>query len=77
MEKMIYLDNSATTRLHKEVVEAMLPYFTEYYANPSAIYKSASKIRDDIEKSRELIAKSLNCKSSEIYFTSGGTESNN
>lgn len=75
--KLIYLDNAATTRTKKEVLDVMLPYFTDYYANPSAVYNFSSKVRNDITIAREVIADSLGASSREIYFTSGGTEADN
>ena len=72
MGKMIYLDNAATTKTAPEVVEAMLPYFTEMYGNPSSIYDFASK-----SKARGQIADALGAKKEEIYFTAGGSESDN
>lgn len=75
--KMIYLDNAATTRCKPEVVEAMLPYFTEQYGNASAVYEFASKMKEPIAKARETIADSLGAKPEEIYFTSCGTEADN
>lgn len=75
--KLIYLDNAATTRTKKEVLDVMLPYFTDYYANPSAVYNFSSKVRNDITAAREVIADSLGASSREIYFTSGGTEADN
>lgn len=78
MEKrLIYLDNAATTKTAPEVVEAMLPYFTEYYGNPSSIYSFASQNKDAVTKQRESIAEALGAKSNEIYFTAGGTEADN
>ena len=76
-DKLIYLDNAATTKVKPEVLEAMLPYFTDYYTNPSAVYNFSSKVRNDISLAREVIADSLSVSSREIYFTSGGTESDN
>ena len=76
-DKLIYLDNAATTKVKPEVLEAMLPYFSDYYANPSAVYNFSSKVRNDISLAREVIADSLSASSREIYFTSGGTESDN
>ena len=76
-DKLIYLDNAATTKTRPEVLEAMLPYFSTYYANPSAVYNFSSKIRNNIAMAREIIADSLSANSREIYFTSGGTESDN
>ncbi len=77
MSELIYLDNAATTKVHPEVVEAMLPYFTEVYGNASAIYDFGQKCKQAIEESREIIGKSLNTASSNIYFTAGGSESDN
>lgn len=75
--KYIYLDNAATTRVADEVLEAMLPYFTEYYGNPSSIYSFAGKSKDAVEKARTTIADILGAKPEEIYFTGGGSESDN
>lgn len=77
MEKFIYLDNAATTKTAPEVVEAMLPYFTEYYGNPSSVYDFAGHGKEAIGKAREEIASILGAKKEEIYFTAGGTESDN
>ena len=77
MSKLIYLDNAATTKVAPEVVEAMLPYFTENYGNPSSVYSFASKNKEAITKQREIIAEALGAKSEEIYFTAGGSESDN
>lgn len=77
MEKVIYLDNAATTRTAPEVVDAMLPYFTENYGNPSSIYGFASANKEVITEQREKIADVLGAKANEIYFTAGGTESDN
>lgn len=74
---MIYMDNAATTKTKKEVVDEMLKYFTILYVNPSSMYEFAGKSRDAVEKSREIIAKTINCETDEIFFTSGGTESDN
>lgn len=74
---MIYLDNAATTKTAPEVVEAMLPYFSEHYGNPSSIYAIAGESKDAVTKSRETIAEILNAKTEEIYFTAGGTEADN
>ena len=74
---MIYLDNAATTKPVPEAVEAMLPYLTEYYGNPSSIYSFSDKSKDVIRETRDFIAQSLNAKSEEIYFTAGGSESDN
>ena len=77
MDKIIYLDNAATTRTAPKAVEAMLPYFSEKYGNPSTIYLLGSDSKKAIMDTREAIAKSLNADSQEIYFTAGGTESDN
>lgn len=76
-KKMIYLDNAATTKTAPEVVEAMLPYFTELYGNPSSVYNFSQKSKDAIAKARESIAGALGAKTEEIYFTAGGSESDN
>ena len=77
MSKLLYLDNAATTKTRPEVVEAMLPYFTEYYGNPSSVYEFATPSKKAIAEARETIAKSLGAKTNEIYFTAGGSESDN
>ena len=77
MKKLIYLDNAATTKTAPEVVEAMLPYFTECYGNASSIYSIGTKSKEAITKSRETIAATLGAKPEEIYFTAGGSESDN
>ena len=74
---MIYLDNAATTKTAPEVVEAMLPYFSEYYGNPSSIYELAGASKKAITEGREKIADVLGAKSNEIYFTAGGSEADN
>lgn len=76
-KKILYLDNAATTAVAPEVVEAMLPYFTEYYGNPSSIYGFAAKSKAAVDKAREVIANSLGAMPEEIYFTAGGSESDN
>ena len=73
----IYLDNAATTALDKEVLEAMLPYMTTHFGNPSSIYSYGRETRLAIETSRKTVARLLNAHPGEIFFTSGGTESNN
>ena len=73
----IYFDNAATTRLDDKVLEEMVPYLKENYGNASAIYKLGREARKAVEESREKIAKVLNCKPNEIYFTAGGSESDN
>lgn len=77
MNKLIYLDNAATTKVAPEVVEAMLPYFTEHYGNPSSVYGFAAQNKDAITKQREIIAEALGANANEIYFTAGGSESDN
>jgi cysteine desulfurase len=73
----IYFDNAATTALDKEVLDAMLPYMTEKFGNPSSIYSYGRESRMAIESARKSVAKLLNANPGEIFFTSGGTESNN
>lgn len=75
--RFIYLDNAATTRTAPEVVEAMLPYFTEHYGNPSSVYSFAAKNKDAVNRQREVIAEALGAKGNEIYFTAGGSEADN
>lgn len=77
MKKFIYLDNAATTKTAPEVVEAMLPYFTEHYGNPSSVYELASDSKKAVDEARAVIAKALGAADNEIYFTAGGTESDN
>ena len=74
---MIYLDNAATTKTAPEVLEAMLPYFTEYYGNASSIYKLGSESKKATIQARETIAETLGAEPNEIYFTGGGSESDN
>ncbi len=76
-KSFIYLDHAATTAARPEVVEAMLPYFTENFGNPSSVYTFSQKNKAVVTECREKIADSLNAKSNEIYFTAGGTESDN
>src|SRR3954471_7132724 len=73
----VYLDNAATTALDKEVFDAMLPYLTEHFGNPSSIHSFGRKTRAAIESARKIIAKNLNVSPAEIFFTSGGTEAIN
>lgn len=73
----IYFDNAATTSLHPEVLDAMMPYLTEKFGNPSSIYSYGRETRMAIENARKSVAKILNAHPSEIFFTSGGTESSN
>ena len=74
---MIYLDNAATTKVSKKVLESMMPYFSEIYCNPSAAYSFATKGRIAIEEARNHAAKLIGASDMEIYFTSGGSESDN
>ena len=75
--RMIYLDNAATTKVNKKVLESMMPYFSEIYCNPSAAYSFATKGRIAIEEARNHAAKLIGASDMEIYFTSGGSESDN
>ena len=77
MNDYIYLDNTATTKTAREVVEAMLPYFTESYGNPSSIYSLGSAAKKAVMESREYIASTIGAKNNEIYFTGGGSEADN
>lgn len=76
-DKIIYLDNAATTRTLPEAVNAMLPWFSDHYGNASSIYRLGAESKKEITDVRELIARSLNAGSKEIYFTAGGSESDN
>lgn len=73
----IYFDNAATTALDPEVLDAMMPYFTQKFGNPSSIYSYGREAKMAVESSRKLVAKILGCTPGEIFFTSGGTESTN
>lgn len=77
MERHVYLDNAATTKTAPEVVEAMLPYFTEKFGNPSSVYGFAAQNKEVITAQRDIIANALGAKGNEIYFTAGGSESDN
>ena len=77
MKKTIYMDNAATTKTAPEVVEAMLPYFAEYYGNPSSVYELAGISKKAVNEAREKIADVIGAKANEIYFTAGGTEADN
>ncbi len=77
MKPLIYLDNAATTRTAPEVVDAMLPYFTESYGNPSSIYSLGAQNKEAVTKAREQIAQTLGAQTNEIYFTAGGSEADN
>jgi cysteine desulfurase len=75
--ELVYLDNNATTRVAPEVFEAMLPYLTAYYGNPSSIHRAGARAATGIKEAREQAATFLNCRESELIFTGSGTESNN
>lgn len=77
MEHKIYLDNAATTKTAREAVEAMLPFFEECFGNPSSIYSLGAKSKRAVMDAREVIAKSIDATPQEIYFTAGGSESDN
>lgn len=74
---IIYLDNNATTPTDPRVIKAMMPYFSDLYANPSSVHTPGQNARQAVETAREKVAQLLNCKFREVYFTSGGTEANN
>lgn len=76
-KKIIYMDNAATTPVRPEVLEAMIPYFTEKFGNPSSIYSISAENKKAITDARELIAKTINTTQENIYFTAGGSESDN
>ena len=77
MDRLIYMDNAATTPVHPEVYEAMKPYFSEVYSNPSAVYTFAGKAGRAVDEARRTIASVINAKPEEVYFTAGGSESDN
>ena len=78
MEKrFVYADNSATTAVSKPVLDSMLPYLTENYGNPSSVYSKGREAKTGLDAAREKVAKALNAKVNEIFFTSCGTESDN
>ncbi len=77
MDKKIYLDNAATTKTRPEVVEAMLPYFTDLYGNPSSVYEFATQNKKAVDEARGIIAHAMGADISEIYFTGSGTEADN
>ncbi len=76
-QKWIYLDNAATTAVKPEVLEAMKPYFCENYGNPNSVYTFAQVSKRAVEEAREAIAGLIGAKANEIYFTAGGSESDN
>jgi len=77
MKKLIYMDNAATTKTAPEVIDAMIPYFGEFYGNPSSIYSLAAESKKAVNEARETIADSLGAKPQDIYFTAGGSEADN
>ena len=76
-KRIVYMDHSATTYVRKEVLEAMIPYYTEFFGNPSSIYSITRVTKKAIDTAREKVAKALGAEPDEIYFTSGGSESDN
>jgi cysteine desulfurase len=77
MDKLIYVDNAATTALDKDIFEKMIPYLTEIYGNPSSIHKKGREAKEAVEKSRIKVATAIGCEPKEIYFTGGGSEADN
>ena len=77
MKNLIYLDNAATTKTRPEVVEAMLPYFTEFYGNPSSVYEFSAPVKEAVTRAREVIGASIGTRKEDIDFTSGGSEADN
>lgn len=77
MKKQVYMDHAATTYTKKEVLEEMIPYFTEYYGNPSSIYSLSRETKKAIDTAKDRVARAINAESSEIYFTGGGSEADN
>jgi cysteine desulfurase len=77
MERKVYMDYAATTFVKPEVVKAMNPYFSQYFANPSSVYNMSRRNSAAISKSREKIANAINSRKDEIFFTNGGSESDN
>lgn len=77
MDKLIYFDNAATTPVRKEVLETILPYFSEHYGNASSVYSIARESKKAIDKAREQVANALGAEPAEIFFTAGGSESDN
>lgn len=75
--RKVYLDNAATTALSPRVLEAMLPYFTQYYGNPSSVHAFGREAKQGLDKARDQVAKALHCEPSEVIFTGCGTESDN
>ena len=77
MKKFVYADNAATTALAPEVLEQMMPYLQGEYGNPSSLYSFAAKSKEAVEKARGQVADAINCKINEVFFTAGGSESDN
>ena len=77
MSDIKYFDHAATTKMSKEVLEAMMPYLTDYYGNASSVYSIGRKSREAVEAAREKVAAAIGAKAKEIYFTAGGSESDN
>jgi len=75
--RKVYLDHGATTPLDEEVLEAMMPFFKEYYGNPSSVHSFGREVKKEVEGARERIAKNMGVEPEEVYFTSGGTEADN
>ena len=76
-DDFIYLDNASSTRTDSRVIEAMMPFITGHYGNPSSIHKAGFEVKEKIEEARKKVAALVNAEPEEIYFTSCGTESNN
>ena len=74
MKRFVYADNAATTQVSKPVLDAMLPYLSEQYGNPSSLYQFGQTAKSAVEHAREQVAAALGAESNEIYFTSGGSE---
>ncbi|MGL4791836.1 MAG: cysteine desulfurase family protein, partial [Anaerotignaceae bacterium] len=77
MQKVVYVDNAATTKISSKVLEVMMPYLTEFYGNPSSIYSVGRDAKKAIETARDKVAAALGCENSEIYFMGSGTEADN
>ena len=75
--RIVYLDNAATTNVRPEVLEEMLPYFTEKYGNPSTLYSLGREAKKAVEEARARVAAAINAKPEEIFFTGSGTEADN
>ncbi len=75
--RQVYLDNNATTSVHPEVIEAMLPYYRDHFGNPSCLHWAGKAVKGALDKAREQVASLVNCNPAEVVFTSGGSESLN